>query len=188
LIPKEEKMDTLLHTKMTRLNAMAAVAALASFAGMTGTSRPVLAQEAPVSEPVWETLGIAKDLWLAPGMTMELARFTFMPGYAQEIHTHTGVDVVAVVSGEVAWRIEHGEAMVFRTPVDGAPAATETVPDVGEATLGAGDAIVFDYGRQKLWHAGRTVGSAPVVMLFANLYDPSKPITVYAEDLATPNP
>ena len=33
---------------------------------------------------------------------------------------------------------------------------------------------------------GRTVGNAPVVMLFTDLYDPSKPITVYAEDVATP--
>ena len=181
-------MDMMLNTKMTRLEMMAAVAALAGFAGMAGASRPVLAQDAPVSEPVWETLGMAQDLWLAPGMTLELARFTFMPGYAQEIHTHTAVDIVAVLSGEVAWRVEQGEATVFRTPVAGAAAATETVPDGGEAILGAGDAIVFAYGEQEMWHAGRTVGNAPVVMLFANLYDPRKPVTVYAEDLATPSP
>lgn len=181
-------MNSLLHAEMTRLEAVAAAVALAGLAGAAAASRPVLAQDAPVSEPVWETLGIANDLWLAPGMTLELARFTFMPGYAQEIHTHTGVDVIAVFSGEVAWRVENGEATIFRAPVEGAAAVTDTVPDGGEAMLGAGDAIVFSYGEQEVWHAGRTIGAAPVVMLFANLYDPGKPITVYAEDLATPIP
>ena len=181
-------MTTLLQRRMTRLEAMTAVAALSSLATTLSSTPSALAQAvSPGStDPVWETLGIAQDLWIAPGMTMELARFTFMPGYAQEVHTHTGVDVVGVVSGEVAWRVEHGEATVFRTPMEGAAAESETVPDGGEATLGAGDAIVFSYGEQVLWHAGRTVGNAPVVMLFANLYDPSKPITVYADDLATP--
>jgi hypothetical protein len=179
-------MDTMLQIRMTRLEAAAAVAALAGLAGVAGC-RPALAQDAPaVSEPVWETLGIAQDLWLAPGMTMELARFTFMPGYAQAIHTHTAVDVVFVLSGEVAWRVENGDAAVFRAAAAGTPTPSETVASGSEAILGAGDAIVFDYGDQVLWHAGRTVGTAPVVMFFANLYDPSKPITVYAEDVATP--
>lgn len=181
-------MNSLLHAEMTRLEAVAALAAIAGVNGAAADRHSVLAQDAPVSDPVWETLGIANDLWLAPGMTLELARFTFMPGYAQEIHTHTGVDVIAVFSGEVAWRAEHGEATVFRAPVEGAAPASETLPDGDEAILGAGDAVVFSYGEQEVWHAGRSVGSAPVVMLFANLYDPSKPITVYAEDLATPNP
>ena len=181
-------MNTLLQRRITRFEAVAAVAALSSLATTLASTRPALAQAiSPGStDPIWETLGTAQDLWLAPGMTLELARFTFMPGYEQEIHTHTGVDVVGVLSGEVAWRVEHGEATVFRAPVDGAVADPEPVPDGGEAVLSAGDAIVFSYGEQVLWHAGRTVGNAPAVMLFANLYDPSKPITVYAADLATP--
>jgi hypothetical protein len=180
-------MSPLLQTKVTRLDAMSLVAALAGLAG-TGLARsPARAQDAPaVSEPVWETLGIATDLWLAPGITMELARFTWMPGYAQELHTHNAVDIVYVLSGEVAWRIEHGEAPLVRAPVAGTPAPPETLASGAEAILGPGDAIVFDYGAQQLWHAGRTVGNAPVVMVFANLYDPTKPITVYGEDRATP--
>ena len=115
-------MNAVLQQRMTRFEAMTAVAALGSLAATLGTTRSVLAQAvSPGStDPVWETLGIAQDLWLAPGMTLELARFTFMPGYEQEIHTHTGVDVIGVLSGEVAWRVEHGEATVFRAPVAGA--------------------------------------------------------------------
>jgi hypothetical protein len=179
----------LLQTKVTRLEAMSLVAVLAGLAG-TGLSRsPARAQEpAAVSEPVWETLGIASELWLAPGMTMELARFTWMPGYAQELHTHTAVDVVSVLSGEVAWRVEDGEAPIVRAQTAGTPSPAETLASGAEAVLGAGDAIVFDYGAQQMWHTGRTVGNAPVVMVFANLYDPSKPITVFADDLATPTP
>lgn len=181
-------MNSLLHAEMTRLEAVAALAAIAGVGAAAANSHSVLAQDAPVSEPVWETLGVANDLWLAPGMTLKLARFTFMPGYAPEIHTRTGGDVIAAVSGEVAWRVEHGEATVFRAPVEGAAPASEPLPDGDEAILGAGDAVVFSYGEQEVWHAGRSVGSAPVVMLFANLYDPGKPITVYAEELATPTP
>jgi uncharacterized cupin superfamily protein len=119
-------------------------------------------------------------------LTLELARFTWMPGYAQELHTHNAVDVVYVLSGEVAWRVDGGEALVIRPAAAGTPTPPETLASGAEALLGVGDAIVFDYGYQQVWHAGRTVGNAPVVMLFADLYDPSKPITVYAEDPATP--
>jgi hypothetical protein len=180
-------VTSVLQTKVTRQEAMSIVAVLAGLAGAGLSRSSVRAQDSPaVSEPVWETLGIATDLWLAPGMTMELARFTWMPGYAQELHTHNAVDVVYVLSGEVAWGVENGEAPIMRTSVAGTPAPAETLATGSEAVLGPGDAIVFDYGAQEVWHTGRTVGNAPVVMFFANLYDPSKPITVYAEDLATP--
>jgi uncharacterized cupin superfamily protein len=180
-------VTSLLQTKLTRLEAMSIVAALAGLAGAGLSRSSASAQDPPtVSEPVWETLGMATDLWLAPGMTMELARFTWMPGYAQKIHTHNAVDVVYVLSGEVAWRVENGEAPIVRAQAAGTPAPAETLASGSEAILGPGDAIVFDYGAQEMWHAGRTVGNAPVVMFFADLYDPSKPITVYAEDLATP--
>ena len=180
-------MTPFLQTKVTRLEAVSIVAALAGLAGAGLSRSSASAQDTPaVSEPVWETLGIATDLWLAPGITMELARFTWMPGYAQELHTHNAVDVVYVLSGEVAWRVEQGEAPIVRATVAGTPAPAETLASGAEAILGPGDAIVFDYGAQEMWHAGRTVGNAPVVMFFADLYDPSKPATVFAEDLATP--
>ena len=184
-------MVAMLQTKSTRFEAIAAVAALAALAGgIGGTRASALAQEAPaaVSEPVWEVLGSATNFGVAPGLTLELARFTWTPGYAQALHTHNAVDVVYVVSGEVAWRVEGGEALVVRPAASGTPTPPETLAPGNEALLGVGDAIVFDYGYQQLWHAGRTVGNAPVVMLFADLYDPGRPITVYAEDGATPTP
>jgi uncharacterized cupin superfamily protein len=187
--PKETIVDAMLQTRTTRLEALTAVAALAGLAGgIMGSRSSAVAQEAPaaVSEPVWEVLGSATDFGVAPGLTLELARFTWMPGYAQELHTHNAVDVVYVLSGEVAWRVDGGEARVVRPAASGTPTPPETLASGAEALLGVGDAIVFDYGYQQVWHAGRTVGNAPVVMLFADLYDPSKPITVYAEDLATP--
>jgi hypothetical protein len=107
-------------------------------------------------------------------------------GLRASIAYPNAVDVVYVLSGEVAWRVEGGEALVVRPATSGTPTPPETLASGAEAILGVGDAIVFDYGYQQVWHAGRTVGNAPVVMLFADLYDPSKPITVYAEDLATP--
>jgi hypothetical protein len=84
--------------------------------------------------------------------------------------------------------VENGDAPVIRGAVAGTPAPGETLMSGSEVVLGPGDAIVFDYGYQELWHAGYTVGKAPVVMLFADFYDPTKPITVYAEDVGTPAP
>lgn len=181
-------MDAMMQTRTTRIEALAAVVALAGVAAAVGRGAEASAQDAPpvVSDPVWEVLGSATDFEVAPGLTLELARFTWMPGYAQDLHTHNALDVVYVLSGEVAWRVEGGEAVVVRPAVAGTPTPPETLAPGAEAVLGVGDAIVFDYGFQRLWHAGRTVGNAPVVMLFADLYDPSKPITVYADDVATP--
>ena len=70
--------------------------------------------------------------------------------------------------------MEGGEALVVRPAASGTPTPPETLASGEEAILGVGDAIVFDYGYQQVWHAGRTVGNAPVVMLFADLYDPSR--------------
>ena len=165
------------------------VVALIGLVAMGGADPPARAQDAtPVSEPVWEVLGAAAAPSIAPGATMELARFTWMPGYAQRPHTHHGADVVHVLSGEVAWSVANGEARVTRATTAGTPGPTETVPSGTETVLGPGDAIVFDYGSGTLVHWGRTVGNAPVVMMVASLYDPTKPITVFVDAQGTPIP
>jgi hypothetical protein len=165
------------------------VVAFIGVAGMSWTRPSDAAQETtPVSEPVWEVLGAAIDPSLAPGANMELARFTWMPGYVQAPHTHYGFDVSHVLSGEIAWTVENGDAQVIRAAVAGTPGPTETVQSGSEVLLGPGDTILFDYGDGSLIHYGRTVGNAPVVMLVASLYDASKPITMYVDENGTPIP
>jgi hypothetical protein len=163
--------------------------ALMGVIGMAGTRPSDAAQETtPVSEPVWEVLGAAVGPSIAPATNMELARFTLMPGYVFPPHTHYGFDVIHVLSGEVAWAVENGEAEVLRAAVGGTPSPTETLRPGSEVILGPGDTILFDYNNGTLIHELRTVGNAPVVMMVASLYDPSKPITVFVDENGTPIP
>jgi mannose-6-phosphate isomerase-like protein (cupin superfamily) len=136
------------------------------------------AQEAtPTPEIInrtFETLGRVDDLSLAPGMTLQFERYTWLPGVVTEMHTHPGeVDIMYVQSGEIAWSVENGDAQITRAAMDGAPGASETLSPGAEVTLHAGDSVVFDY-TAGLRHQGRVVGGAPAVMLVAHIHDPSK--------------
>jgi hypothetical protein len=138
--------------------------------------------------PGFETLSDITDPSLAPGMTLELGRLTWEPGFTIAMHTHPAIDAIYVLSGSVAWSVEDGTAQVTRATVAGTPGPTETLEAGGEAVLELGDAITFDYPKTGMYHGARVVGDAPVVMLLATLYDPSKPLTVFADEAGTPAP
>jgi quercetin dioxygenase-like cupin family protein len=142
------------------------------------TAHQSWAQEAtPTPEIInrtFETLGIVEDLALAPGMTLQLERYTWMPGQITEMHTHPAeIDIIYVQSGEIAWSVENGEAQITRATVDGNPGPSETLSPGAEVTLHAGDSVVFDY-TAGLRHQGRVVGDAPAVMLVTYVFDPTK--------------
>jgi hypothetical protein len=163
---------------------------LVAVMGLSATT--VLAQDAtaPIPSawgvPGFETLSTISDPSLAPGMVLELGRLTWEPGFTIEMHTHPATDAIYVLSGSVAWSIENGTAEVKRAMIDGTPGPTEVLQPGGEVVLEAGDAITFDYAKTDMLHAARVVGDAPVVMLLATIYDPSKPLTVFPEGSATP--
>jgi hypothetical protein len=90
------------------------------------------------------------------------------------MHTHPAeIDIMSIQSGEIAWTVENGEARITRAARDGQPGPSETLSPGTEATLHAGDTVVFDY-TAGLRHQGRVVGEAPAVMLVAHIHDPSK--------------
>jgi hypothetical protein len=137
--------------------------------------------------PGFETLSDLNDPSLAPGMVLELGRLTWEPGFTIAMHTHPNAnDATYVLSGSVAWSIDSGTAEVTRATVEGTPGPVETLEPGGEAVLEAGDSITFAYPKIDQMHAARVVGDAPVVMLIATIYDPSKPFTVFPEGSATP--
>jgi hypothetical protein len=147
--------------------------------GVLGMSAPQSrAQEATpppeIIDRTFETLGLVDDLSLAPGMALQLERYTWLPGVVTEMHTHPGeIDIMYVQSGEIAWSVEDGDAQITRATLDGAPGQREILSPGAEATLHAGDEVTFDY-TTGLHHLGRVVGEAPVVMLVAYIYDPSQ--------------
>jgi hypothetical protein len=163
---------------MRRLHTVTVLAILLSLIMLGVSTHASRAQDAtPTPEPVtrtFETLGLAEDLALAPGMTLQLERYTWMPGQITEMHTHPAeIDIMYIQSGEIAWSVENGDAQITRATVDGNPGASETLQPGTEVTLHAGDVVVFDY-TQGLQHQGRVVGDVPAVMLVAYVYDPSK--------------
>ena len=142
-----------------------------------GTPHGGAQQTTPTPEVVnrtFETLGTAPDISLAPGLTLNMERYTWMPGVVTSMHTHPAeVDVFYILAGEIAWSVEGGEAQITRATVDGTPGPSETLAPGAEVTLHTGDSVVFDY-TNGMQHQGRVVGNAPAVMLVAYLFDPAK--------------
>ena len=163
---------------MRRLRILGFLTVLSVAIMLGASSHASRAQEAtPTPEIInrtFETLGVVNDLSLAPGLTLQLERYTWLPGVVTEMHTHPGeIDIMFIQSGEIAWSVENGEGQITRATMDGAPGPSETLTPGAEATLHAGDAVVFDY-TSGLQHQGRVVGDAPAVMLVAYVYDPTK--------------
>jgi mannose-6-phosphate isomerase-like protein (cupin superfamily) len=185
------KEDTVLSPSRLRLAvpflvtglAAAALAGAGSLprAGAQDAATPAVAAPASWSIPGIAVLGAMADPSYAPGMVLELDRITWAPGFAVPMHYHPAQDVIFVLSGEVAWSVEGGTAQVVRAAAAGTPGPTEELRPGGEAVLGPGDVILFDYPETGMRHAARVVGDAPVVMLDAVLYDPDQPLTEFPE-------
>jgi hypothetical protein len=143
----------------------------------TGAARTAAQDATPAPEIInrtFENLGHTSDASLAPGMTVQLERYTWLPGVVTEMHTHPGeIDIMFVQSGEIAWSVEQGEAQITRAAMNATPGASEPLPPGAAVTLHAGDTVIFDY-TTGLQHQGRVIGDAPAVMLVAELFDPSK--------------
>ena len=132
---------------------------------------------------VHEVLGALDNPSLAPGMVLELDRFTWLPGFSIQLHTHPCNDIYYVASGEIAWSVANGDTQVQRVAVDGAPGPTETLQPGAEAILHAGDSIVFDYPPANLLHGARVVGEAPAVMFVTGICDPNQTGTVFQDEM-----
>jgi hypothetical protein len=166
--------EQLMHR--SRLLSLFAVVTVVLVVGTSIT--PGRAQEAsPTPEVInrtFENLGLVEDLSLAPGMALQLERYTWLPGVITEMHTHPAeIDIMYIQSGEIAWSVENGEAQITRAARDGQASPPETLAPGAETTLHAGDTVIFDY-TTGLQHQGRVVGEAPAVMLVAHIHDPSK--------------
>ena len=167
----------------------AIVLVLGGLLGAAGPLPSAGAQEATPAvavPPSWNIPGIeviasVADPSFAPGMVLEFDRITWAPGFEVPMHSHPAVDILYVVSGSVAWSVEEGTAQVIRAAVAGTPVPAETLEPGGEAVLGPGDVIVFDYPKTGMRHAFRVVGDEPVIILDPVLYDPSQELTVFPE-------
>jgi quercetin dioxygenase-like cupin family protein len=115
----------------------------------------------------------------APGMTLQLVRYTIPGNIALPAHTHPGMQVNTIVSGTLTYTVVEGEAAITR-----ADGTTETL-STGETTdLHAGDALAEPEG---MVHFGVNQQDEPIVILTASLFASDDPPSTIV-DVATPLP
>jgi mannose-6-phosphate isomerase-like protein (cupin superfamily) len=136
---------------------------------------------------VIEVLGVASNPSLAPDYNLEVDRFYWLPGFAMAPHTHTDEsDLFVILSGELGWTMQRGEAAITRAPLNGVPGAVEILKPGTEAVLRAGDSLAVDFATGAV-HSARVIGDAPAVFLDAGIIDPEKAHTVFLDEM-TPTP
>ena len=115
----------------------------------------------------------------APGMTLQLVRYTIPGDIALPAHTHPGMQVNTIVSGTLTYTAVDGEAAITR-----ADGTIETL-SAGETTdLRAGDTMTEPEG---MIHFGANRHDEPIVILTASLFAIDEaPSTVV--NIATPAP
>lgn len=119
----------------------------------------------------------------APGEVLELVRYTIAPGTQLPTHTHPGMQVAYVESGELTYTVVVGNVEVQRTATAGTPGPVDVVKS-GEATvIHTGDSFVEVQG---LVHNGRSTGTEPLVILVASLLTSDQPPSTVWTPPATP--
>lgn len=153
---------------------------LALLVAMTGLT--VLAQDiatpaatpavAPAATVVREVLNEGNPA-SAPGEVLQLVQYTIPGNIALPAHTHPGMQVNVVVSGTLTYTVVEGEAHVTR-----ADGTRETLSGGETTDLLPGDAITEPEG---MIHFGVNLGSEPIVLLTASLFEADEPPSTVAE-------
>jgi quercetin dioxygenase-like cupin family protein len=126
----------------------------------------------------------------APGQTVYLARFTFLPGKEIFPHSHPGTTLLSVESGSFGWTLVKGTASVIRGAAAGATAPTVTLSKPGDdVILEPGDAIFYE---DDVVHTARGAGEEPAVVLGTLVLTSGAPLLMTPEQMAamaaTPTP
>jgi len=157
---------------------------VASFVVLLGIgSQIVVAQEATPAasgEGVVKTeLGRGRSA-VAPDRDLILQQRTFAPGASSGAHPAAGPVVLSVASGEVAFTVVDGAALITR-----AGATTqENLAAGSEADLYPGDSVFYDEG---VVHIVSNEGTTPAVTIEARL-NPSDATTTAPSPSASPTP
>lgn len=115
----------------------------------------------------------------APGMTLQLVRYTIPGNIALPAHTHPGMQVNTIVSGTLTFTVVEGEAAIIR-----ADGTTETLSSGETTDLLPGDSLTEPEG---MVHFGANTRDEPIVILTASLFATDEaPSTVVGT--ATPRP
>jgi quercetin dioxygenase-like cupin family protein len=141
--------------------------ALATPSPSTGITRTVLVGATPAA---------------ALDQSLQLARIVIEPGVRLPIHVHPGTQLASIVSGELTYSVVLGQIRIERASIDGAPGPVEMLMAGKQTVLRPGDAVIETEGVE---HFGENLGSEPVVILTATLFEAGAPASLA---VATPEP
>jgi len=172
-----------MHTRVRRIGivAFAVMACLVTWPITMGTAQdtatPAATPDAPAVVVVRDVLSSAEPE-SAPGEVLALVEYTIPAGAVLIVHTHPGVQMATVESGELTYHvIENGSAPVIRA--DG----TEEIIGPGESTtFEVGDSFIEPEG---MVHYGENLTDEPVVLMVASLFAANEPAAIPFEQ-ATP--
>jgi quercetin dioxygenase-like cupin family protein len=139
------------------------------------------ATPAPAADGLTRTVLVGATPAAAPDQSLELAQIVIAPGVKLPPHVHPGTQLASIVSGELTYTVIDGEIRVVRTSVDGAPGAEETLTSGQTTVLHPGDAVIETEG---MLHYGENLGSEPVVIMTAVLFEANQPASIPVD--ATP--
>jgi quercetin dioxygenase-like cupin family protein len=118
----------------------------------------------------------------APGQTLYLARFTFLPGSAIFPHGHPGTTVLSVDQGSFGWTLVKGTAHVVRGAAAGATGPSEDLTAPGtDVVLEPGDAIYYE---SDVVHTARGAGDEPAVVSATLLLTAGQPLLMTPAQMA----
>ena len=115
----------------------------------------------------------------APGMALQLVRYTIPGNIALPAHTHPGMQVNVIESGTLTYTVVEGEAHITR-----ADGTVETLSSGETTDLTAGDTLTEPEG---MIHFGVNNQDEPIVILTASLFTAADPPSTIVET-ATPRP
>jgi quercetin dioxygenase-like cupin family protein len=115
----------------------------------------------------------------APGLSLELQRFTLQPGATVPKHVHPGAYVITVQSGQLGIAVVKGNVQFTK-----AGSTTPQTISAGTDVIGQAGDTFFEQGG--VVHSARNVGSTPTVVLAAALLDPKMPFLMPTNDQGTP--
>ena len=174
-------------SRSRRLSSMVILALLASFFIAPFPGDALQVSGLPVPTRVTQTNGVTREVLsdgtplAAPGQTLSLVRFTFVPGAVIAPHTHPGEQAVSVVSGTLGYTVLCGHADVVHASVDGAAQVRERLNPGPEVFFQPGDSFTEVEG---IVHFGRNAGSGPLVLLVASLFATDASVSSPAVPLA----
>ena len=162
-------MSTRSPQQRNRMNAIAL-----AFQPRVPTKNPVSSSPvAQTTEPVTrEVLAKGKPAG-EPCQVLELVRYTIDPEIILPAHTHPGMQISKIVSGEITYFVVKGEVEITQT--DG---SVKILKSGEQIKLHSGDSVVEPGG---VVHFGQNHGSEPVVLLSSSLFPCDAPFSEVVE-------